>query len=104
MLSLMLSLLLSGALAWVIAGTSAADLATTEWALTKPGLAEANPLLQQQGPRVALKVAGTVVVISAYKELRRQKKHKAAKILAISVSALWAGAAVNNAIKAQRHR
>lgn len=39
----MLSLLLSGALTWVMAGTSAADLATTEWALTKPVQGAAAP-------------------------------------------------------------
>jgi hypothetical protein len=92
-------LLAAMSLGWVMAGASAADLATTEIALRQPGLSEANPFMQTPATRVLLKTAGTVIVISAHRELKRRKKHKTAKIVAITAIAIWSGAAVNNAIR-----
>ena len=89
-------------LGWAMAGASAADLATTEMALRQPGLYEANPLMRSTGSRLAIKTLGTVGVISIHRELKRRKKHKAAKILAITAIAVWSGAAVNNAIRARQ--
>lgn len=86
-------------LGWVMAGASAADLATTEMALRRPGLVEANPFLRSTGGRLAIKTAATVGVLSVHRELKRRKKHKAAKILGIAAIAVWSGAAVNNAIR-----
>ena len=86
-------------LGWVMVGASAADLATSEIALRNPGLAEANPLMQSTGSRLAIKTLGTVGVISIHRELKRRKKNRAAKILAITAIAIWSGAAVNNAIR-----
>lgn len=89
-------------LGWVMAGASAADLVTSEAALRQPGLVEGNPLMQSTGSRLAIKAVGTAGVLGVHRELKRRKKHKAAKILAIVAISVWGGCAVNNAIRAAR--
>lgn len=95
-------LLAAMSLGWVMAGASAADLVTTEMALRQPGMSEANPFLRSTGGRLAVKGLATAGVIGVHRELKRRKKNRAAKILAISAIAVWSGAAVNNAVRAKR--
>ena len=77
-------------------GASAADLASTEYALRKPGLAEANPLMQGPAFRYAVKAATTAAVLASYRELNRRGKKKAAKALALFAIAAWSAAAAHN--------
>lgn len=88
---------------WAMAGTSLADMATTEWALTKPGLAEGNPFMQEPVVRIGLKTVGTAGVIALTHHLKKKGKKRAAKILGITACVLWGGAAVHNAIQIRRN-
>ena len=87
---------------WVMAGASAADLATTEMALRRPGLAEANPMMREPATRAILKVGSAALVIVACRELKQRKHGRAAKVLAFAATAVWAGAAVNNVVQMNR--
>jgi hypothetical protein len=68
---------------------SAADLASTEYSLrTNPRVIEGNPLLRDQGARIAFKLAGTVALVYVYRNLKTRHP-TAAKLLAISVIVSW---------------
>jgi len=77
---------------WVIVVGSAADLASTEYALAQnpTGLREGNPLLREQGTRIALKLAGTAALVYVYKRVKREDPKKA-KVLAVVVGAFFVG-------------
>ncbi len=72
--------------------TSFGDLASTEIALARGGTREANPLLQNQGVRVAATVAATLAVYYVGKKLSRKKRIA----LYIGVSVGWAYLSVHN--------
>ena len=72
--------------------TSFADLASTEIALANGGAHEANPLLQNQGVRIAATVAAPLAVYFIGKKLRRKKRIA----LYIGVSVGWAYLSVHN--------
>jgi hypothetical protein len=72
--------------------TSFADLASTEIALSREGTREANPLMQNQGARVALTVAAPLAVYYIGKKLSRKKRIA----LYIGVSVGWAYLSVHN--------
>ena len=75
---------------WIIVGASAADLVSTEWALAQDptGLREGNPLLQEQGTRIALKAAGTVALVYVYKQVKK-KNPRGGRVVAIVVGSLF---------------
>jgi len=75
---------------WVIVVGSAADLASTEYALAQnpTGLREGNPLLREQGTRIALKLAGTAALVYVYKRVKK-KDPRAARVVAIAVGSLF---------------
>ena len=72
--------------------TSFADLASTEIALAGGGAREANPLLQNQGVRIAATVAAPLAVYFIGKKLSRSKRIA----LYIGVSVGWAYLSVHN--------
>ena len=72
--------------------TSFADLASTEIALASGGAREANPLLQNQGVRIAATVAAPLAVYFIGKKLSRKKRIA----LYIGVSVGWAYLSVHN--------
>lgn len=72
--------------------TSFADLASTEIALASGGAREANPLLQNQGVRIAATVAAPLAVYFVGKKLSRNKRIA----LYIGVSVGWAYLSVHN--------
>src|SRR5512143_3252250 len=47
----------------LVVTSAAADCATTEWALSRPGTRELNPLLQGPAQRVGFKVVATAAVL-----------------------------------------
>jgi hypothetical protein len=96
-------MLLASALSLGMVAASSADLVTTELALRRPGLREANPMLSQPIPRYGLKLLGTAAALGVRHELQRRGKHEAAKWFGIGVVILFAGAATNNVIQARRH-
>ncbi len=72
--------------------TSFADLASTEIALAGGGAREANPLLQNQGVRIAATVAAPLAVYFVGKKLSRNKRIA----LYIGVSVGWAYLSMHN--------
>jgi hypothetical protein len=76
----------------LVIGASAADLVTSEIALSRPGTAEANPLGPSTAARVALKVAGTAAILA----VSRKVNHKTGRILKVVAFLAWSGAAVHN--------
>jgi hypothetical protein len=72
--------------------TSFADFASTEIALARGDTREANPLLQNQGVRLAVTVAAPVAVYYIGKKLSRKKRIA----LYIGVSVGWAYLSVHN--------
>ncbi len=77
----------------LVIGASAADLVTSEIALSRPGTAEANPLGGSTAARIALKVAGTAAVLV----VSRKVGHKTSRVLKVIAFLAWSGAAVHNA-------
>jgi hypothetical protein len=88
---------------WAIAGANGADLASTEYALSKnPNAYESNPLLKgSAGKRAAIKGALTVGEILATRLVGKEHP-KAAKTLAAILSALPAALTVNNLRQAHK--
>jgi hypothetical protein len=84
--------------------SSAADLATTEWALSRPGVREANPVMSEPAVRMAVKAVGTLGVLAGSRQLERHGHRGWSKALRITVIVVWSGAAINNAILARSHR
>ena len=72
--------------------TSFADLASTEIAIAGGGAREANPLLQNQGVRIAATLAAPLAVYFVGKKLSRNKRIA----LYIGVSVGWAYLSVHN--------
>ena len=72
--------------------TSFADLASTEIALASGRAREANPLLQNQGARIAATVAAPLAVYYVGKKLSRKKR--IASYIGVSVG--WAYLSVRN--------
>jgi hypothetical protein len=72
--------------------TSFADLATTEIALAGGDARETNPLLQNQGVRVAATIAAPLAVYYIGKKLSRKKRIA----LYIGVSVAWTFVSVHN--------
>ena len=60
--------------------------------------------MREPGTRVVMKVAGTVFVITGYRELKRREHRRAAKVLAIGATVLWSAAAVNNVVQMNRSK
>jgi hypothetical protein len=91
--------------AWLlaIAGANGADLASTEYALSKnPNAVEANPLLRgSAGKRAAIKGAMTIGEILATKFVGKSNP-KAAKTLATILTALPAALTINNLRQAKK--
>ena len=105
---ILLTLLAAGAcpdtLDALVITSAAADLATTEWALSQPGLYERNPLLKGPPERAAVRAGAVLVVLGTTRQLARHGHPRAAKVLKVAVIVLWSGAAVNNAVRARRDR
>jgi hypothetical protein len=75
---------------------SGADLATTEYALRSGNpVMEGNPLLRDQAGRLAIKAAGTALLVYAYRKLKG-KNETAARILAVCAMAGWSVIAMWN--------
>jgi hypothetical protein len=85
----------------LVVTSAAADLGTTEWALSRPGLVEGNPFLQQPAVRVGAKTLGTVAFLAASHHLERKGHRGWSRGLRIALVVVWSGAAVNNAIRAR---
>lgn len=75
---------------------SAADIATTEWGLSR-GLVEGNPIVAQRGVRIATHVAGPLAVYWATEKLRKSGRGKLAWALRLSITAAYGFAAAHNA-------
>lgn len=86
----------------LVVASAGADVATTEWALRQPGLAEANPLMSTPAARVGLKTVATATVIVGTHELANHGHKRAAKVLKVLAILFWTGAATNNALQAGR--
>jgi len=84
----------------LVVTSAAADLATTEWALSKPGLHEANPLLQGPAQRALFKTAGTVAILGMSRYLERRGHRNWSRAVRIIAIVGWSGAAINNAVRA----
>jgi len=99
----MLALLLAVSLldAGVVAAATA-DLASTEYGLSKPGLREANPLLQTPGSRAAVKLASTAVVLVVSRHLDTHGHKRGAKIMRWVAIIGWGGAAAWNMRQASK--
>lgn len=93
----LLALLLPGCSArYSIPIAAGADIATTEVALNRYELQEANPLLQTTSARVGWKVGLTVALVWLAEELDDQGRHGTARAVQWLATGLWAGAAVWN--------
>lgn len=79
-----------------------ADLATTEWALAQPGIAEANPLMRTRSARITLKVGAVAGQTYLANRLRRQGHPKAARVLAYVVAGANGYLALRNLRTARR--
>ncbi len=77
----------------LVIGASAADLVTSEIALSRAGTAEANPLGASTAARVALKVAGTAAVLV----ISRKVDRKTSRVVKVIAFLAWSGAAIHNA-------
>lgn len=60
-----------------------ADLASTEYALARPGLREGNPLLQDRGVRIGAKGALALGLTAADVTLQRKGKRRAVRALRV---------------------
>jgi hypothetical protein len=76
----------------LVIGAAAADLVSTELALSRPGTKEINPFGPSPPARVGLKVAGTVAVLAVSRKMNR----KASRVLKVVAIVVWSGAAVHN--------
>jgi hypothetical protein len=83
----------------LVVASAAADLITTERALSRPGLYEGNPLMQTPGARVGVKAVATAVVLLGCREMDRREHHGWSRGLRLAVVLAWSGAAVNNALR-----
>lgn len=81
---------------WGMVAASAADLATTEWGLSR-GLREANPLASDRGVRLLHHVAAPAAVWWTTERLRRSGRTKLAVSLRIALMAAYGYAAFHNA-------
>ena len=81
--------------------SAAADLGTTEWALGRPGLREANPLLQGPPERALAKAAGTILIVGAGRVLERHGHRGWSRAIRIAAVMVWGGCAANNAARAR---
>lgn len=72
--------------------SSGADLATTEIGLTKPGVSEIHPLMQNRSVRIVSKTAATIIVWQASKRIRG----RSSKALIIGMTVLSTYAAYHN--------
>jgi hypothetical protein len=72
-----------------------ADLATTEIALQR-GLVEVNPLMQNRGTRITLKLAATGLIVWLCEKLEEDGHDTAAKWLQWITVGAWGGAATLN--------
>lgn len=92
----------------VLVGVStAADLGSTEWALSRPvppgwTIREGNPVMASQGVRMGLKTAGTVGILIASHKLSSTGHKRASRVLRWSAVVVFSGLAVNNALQARR--
>lgn len=73
-----------------------ADLVSTEFALTRPGTQEGNPLVASRAVRIPVKLAVAAGTTVACRALRQRGKHTQARLLAIASFAVGAAAAVHN--------
>lgn len=76
--------------------SAAADLATTELGLAKPGIVESNPFQGSGGARVALHVAVPVFLYWATERARRKGHGKLALLMRIGVNIAFSYAAMHN--------
>lgn len=81
--------------ALLIASTSA-DLITTEMALRRPGLYEANPLMQSPYARIGLKTLSTTLIIKTRHKLIKEGHKKTANILTGIACGFFTILAINN--------
>jgi hypothetical protein len=75
---------------------SSVDLATTEWALSKPGIVEGHPLLGNRGVRYAMKGTVAVGVAAITHRLETRGKRRAARVVRWGAVALQVGAGAWN--------
>jgi hypothetical protein len=88
----------------LVASGQLADLASTEYALTRETLREANPLLGRRAVRIPAKLAVAAFGSWATHRLRKQGHHGRARALSIVAFAIGAGMAVHNVRLAREHR
>jgi hypothetical protein len=84
--------------------SAAADIGTTEWALQRPGLREANPLLQAPAQRAAGKTLGTAAILYGTDYLEKRGHKRWSKWIRIGTVVFWSGCAVNNALRTRGAR
>lgn len=85
----------AGPQAAIIAG-NVLDVVSTEIALQRPGLREANPILGQSMPRrLAIKAAGTAAQVWVVRKMGKEHP-KAAKVFGYAIGAWFGGVAVWN--------
>lgn len=82
--------------AYAMFGASAADLITTEIALSQSGFVEVNPLFRNRAPRVAAKVLAPVALYGLSRELEKRGHRKWSKGLRWGAVAVWSAAAAWN--------
>ena len=83
------------ALGILLVAFAGADLATTEYALTRPGFYEANPLMQERWVRVPVKV-GVTGFVYWHTEKLRENHPKLAFAYRVMVVAMWGYAVAHN--------
>lgn len=85
-----------------IAAASSADAVSTEVLVTRDNLEEANPLLQDQAVRLAVKAAATAGAIYLHRHYKKKGEEKKAKAVVILLVGLWGGAFAWNLHQAEK--
>lgn len=80
---------------WGMIAASAADVATTEWGLSR-GLAEGNPMASNRTARVLHHIVGPAAVWYTTEKLQESGKKKLALSLRIALMAAYSYAALHN--------
>lgn len=81
---------------WFAYGAKFSDLASTEYVLRHPGIREGNPLMQNQGMRVATSIAGPIMLNWGTEQLRQKGHGRLAFWLRIFAGSVWTYVTVNN--------
>ena len=75
---------------------AAGDLASTEWALSQPGIVERNPLMTERSIRVATHIVAPTVAWWATDWIQKQGHRKTALLIRIGLTAGYTYLTVHN--------